>query len=190
MKSNNYIKGIFVLTFISLAFIPLSGQVQKVVTNSVCRLFADMDNISTVISYIPKDTELEVTGESGEYLLVLYDETDGFILKRKVSFIDSKGEVLIQPLQPVVPDNMNFNEFVPVDRYSILVDKYGQKTGDAIFNNKIWKGIDNNMVKDSWGKPLYINREIKSDVVVEQWIYSKSWLLFNNGILVDWGPNR
>lgn len=179
-------KRVLLLAAIAAIFNPLYSQNQKVVTNSSCRLFADMDNISTVISYIPKGTELEVIGETDDYLMVLYDETDGYIFKKKISYIDDKGYIITQPHQTVIT---NDNNFVPVDRYTILIEKYGQETGRAIYAHKIWKGIDNNMVKDSWGKPAHVKREIKSTVVVEKWSYHKSWLIFKDGILVEWGAN-
>ncbi len=189
MKSKYSIKKMLILAVIAALFNPLYGQEQKVVTNSSCRLFADVDNISTVISYIPKGTELKVISETGDYLLVLYDETDGYIQKKKISYLDSKGDVTAQPQQSVITSDNNFNNWVPADRYTILIEKYGQKTGSAIYAHKIWKGIDNNMVKDSWGKPQHVEREIKSTVVVEKWLYRKSWLIFQDGILVEWGAN-
>ena len=72
----------------------------------------------------------------------------------------------------------------------LLSEKYGAKSGQAIYEHKIWKGMDHNMIRDSWGKPLRVSREVKTSGTVEIWTYRKSWLLLRNGILSEWGPNR
>ena len=56
-----------------------------------------------------------------------------------------------------------------------------------LFAGKIWKGMSSDMVKDSWGAPLKINRVI-GDVVKEEWIFKNSWLFIENDHLVEWGP--
>jgi hypothetical protein len=76
------------------------------------------------------------------------------------------------------------------DRLMLLSEKYGAKSGQAIYEHKIWKGMDHNMIRDSWGKPLRVSREVKTSGTVEIWTYRKSWLLLRNGILSEWGPNR
>ena len=40
---------------------------------------------------------------------------------------------------------------------------------------------------DSWGKPKQINRMYVDQSVDEEWIYSKKWLYFRDGILIEWG---
>jgi hypothetical protein len=54
---------------------------------------------------------------------------------------------------------------------------------------KIWRGMSADMVRDSWGAPLKINRAI-GEIVKEEWIYKNSWLYIENNTLVEWGPIR
>ena len=55
---------------------------------------------------------------------------------------------------------------------------------------KIWKGMTSEMVRDSWGKPLKINRVINSNTIQEESIYNNTWLYIENDTLTDWGPTR
>ena len=47
-----------------------------------------------------------------------------------------------------------------------------------IIAGKIWKGMNSEMVKDSWGNPEKINRIISGNVIKEEWIYQKHLALF------------
>ena len=53
---------------------------------------------------------------------------------------------------------------------------------------KIWKGMSGEMVRDSWGKPLKINRVISGNTVKEEWIYKTTWLYIEDDLLMTWGP--
>lgn len=188
MKLNIFSRGILILFFIVLAPLSVRAQSQKITTTSACRLFADIENVSSVLSYIPKGVELEVIEYSGDFALIQYEGTKGWIRADKTSAPQAPAQVQEQYNEP-----QNYNNYNPVqltDRFSILIDKYGYRTGKAIYEHKIWKGIDNNMVKDSWGKPLQVSREINSTGTIEIWTYRKSWLLLQNGILTEWGPNK
>lgn len=66
-----------------------------------------------------------------------------------------------------------------------LIDKYGNLIGVQIFNKQISIGMTQEMVIESWGKPIDINRTITLNHIREQWVYGlKSYLYFENGILV------
>jgi hypothetical protein len=176
------------LILISLGIFAVSAQDNKIMTTSSCRLFADVENISSVKSYVPKDTELKVIEFSGEYALVEYKETTGWIRIEKTNAAGTKIQATSNEQEDLNQNNQQSTNYN--DRFSILIQKYGYRTGKAIFEHKIWKGMDNNMVKDSWGKPLQVAREVNSSGTVETWTYRKSWLLIKNGILTEWGPNK
>jgi len=78
--------------------------------------------------------------------------------------------------------------YAPANRYEALADKYGTDLGKRLYQHKVWKGITSDMARDSWGKPVQINRMYVDQSVEEEWIYSKKYLYFRDGILVDWGP--
>ena len=158
------------------------SQNAKVTTLSACRLYADIGNTSALLGYIPVGKEVEVLDILDEYLLVKYDDQEGFIVKDKT---DAKTKLI-----PVEQPEEVENYVQPANRFDILIQKYGTRTGEAIYEHKIWKGADHNMVKDSWGKPINVSRDMKDSGTTEVWTYRKSILTFQEGILIEWGPNK
>jgi hypothetical protein len=73
-------------------------------------------------------------------------------------------------------------------RYSYLENKYGTNMASRLITGKIWKGMNSDMVKDSWGMAEKINRIISGNVVKEEWIFKNTWLYFENNTLLEWGP--
>ena len=57
-----------------------------------------------------------------------------------------------------------------------------------IISGKIWKGMNSDMVKDSWGLAEKVNRIVNGNTIEENWIYRNTWLYFENNTLIDWGP--
>ena len=55
---------------------------------------------------------------------------------------------------------------------------------------KIWKGMTAEMVRDSWGSPVKINRVIGNSSSKEEWIFKNTWLYIENNTLVEWGSIR
>lgn len=73
------------------------------------------------------------------------------------------------------------------ERHLALMDKYGPKFGDAIFNKEVCLGMTSKMVVESLGYPNKINTTKGSYGVHQQWCYeySKRYLYFENGVLTD-----
>ncbi|MDD5108867.1 MAG: hypothetical protein PHC29_05095 [Candidatus Omnitrophica bacterium] len=57
---------------------------------------------------------------------------------------------------------------------------------DEVINKKIRIGMAKEEVLLSWGKPGDINRTVTQYSTHEQWVYSKQYLYFENGILTTW----
>ena len=77
-----------------------------------------------------------------------------------------------------------------MNRFSYLENKYGTNIAARLISGKIWKGMNSEMVTDSWGKAQKINRVINGNTIREEWIYRNSWLYFDNDELVEWGPAK
>ncbi|MEE4115431.1 MAG: hypothetical protein V2I37_04650, partial [Marinilabiliaceae bacterium] len=187
MIKNIYKTWLTVITVVLFSSLTGVAQTQTVKTISACRLFADIENTSAVLGYIPAGKEVEVIEILDDYLLVKYEDMEGLILKDKT---DNGAEMLSPAQQNQVQQKQVVNPGFIEDRLMLLSEKYGTKSGKAIYEHKIWKGMDHNMIRDSWGKPLRVSREVKTSGTVEIWTYRKSWLLLRNGILSEWGPNR
>jgi hypothetical protein len=151
------------------------------------RLFESKDDLTSVILIIPKDSVAVVLGADSTYLKVAYGDYEGYIFKRD-------AEIRNIPVEIAAPEKPAGNQQViqpeeqsQVSRFSFLENKYGSSMAARLTAGKIWKGMSAEMVRDSWGKPVKINRII-GDIVKEEWIYKNTWLYIENNILVEWGP--
>lgn len=64
------------------------------------------------------------------------------------------------------------------------VNKFGQKLGSYIADNKVIIGMTKEMCETSWGIPIDINRTIIRGLAHEQWVYGwGTYLYFDNGVL-------
>ncbi len=67
-----------------------------------------------------------------------------------------------------------------------LYRKYGRKIGGRLAAGKIWKGMTEQMLKDSWGQPDRKTRNKKKWGLFTQWYYGTITYYFKNGKLTDW----
>lgn len=189
MKKNRIFRLSLIITVFIMITAGLSAQYYKARTKTVTRLFGDKGNTSTVMAYIPEGTELDVLVVEEDYLKVLYEEEEGFIPTDKAVLRNTEGEI-VRVGQQAEQAAQGVQQQQPVNRRELLIGKYGSRKGKAIFQHKVWKGMTNDMVYDSWGKPLRVDRLIEGSDISERWIYTESYLVFDDEILVDWGPLR
>lgn len=71
-------------------------------------------------------------------------------------------------------------------RHSAAVLKYGKDIGARVYEGKIWKGMTESMLKDSWGKPDKIHTNKYKWGVFTQYHYGDITYFFKNGKLIDW----
>ena len=155
---------------------------------SASRLFGAKDDLTTVIFVIPSGSTVTVLDSDSTYFHVVYEENEGYIFKSH-AVIDKTPVNVSQTIQP----QQSRQEVQPVQeqqesRFSYLENKYGSNMAARLIAGKIWKGINSEMVKDSWGTAEKITREITGNIIKEEWIFKNTWLYFENNTLVEWGP--
>ncbi len=155
------------------------------------RLFKNPDDLTSVILIIPKGSQVIVLGSDSTYLNVNYNSNEGFIFRKHAS-IDKKMSDIKAPVKEETADEQPVDqpEQKEMSRFAWLENKYGTSMAARINSGKIWKGMNAEMVRDSWGRPDKIKREISGNNVKEEWIYETTWLYLENNTLVEWGPIR
>ena len=68
----------------------------------------------------------------------------------------------------------------------LYVLKYGEEIGQRIAYKQIWKGMTDEMVRDGWGEPDRIDKNVEAWGVFTQWIYGEIIFFFKDGRLTDW----
>lgn len=157
---------------------------------SSSRLFASKDDLTTVNLIIPSGSKVTVLDSDSTYLHVSFEENEGYIFRRH-AILDKTPVRSSQPVQ----SQQAVQQEQPVQdqqesRFTYLENKYGTNMATRLQEGKIWKGMNAEMVKDSWGTASKINRVISGNIVKEEWIYKNTWLYFENNSLVEWGPTR
>jgi hypothetical protein len=163
---------------------------------SASRLFGEKDDLTTVILVIPSGSTVNVLGSDSTYFHVIYNNEEGYILKRH-AVLDkvpvkteqpSLPKVIAQQSEPKAEKQVESEQDREMSRFSYLENKYGSGMAARLISGKIWKGMNAEMVKDSWGTAQKINRVINGNVIKEEWIFKNTWLYFENNTLLEWGP--
>jgi hypothetical protein len=170
------------------------NNITTAIIKSATRLFKDKDDLTSVILIIPQDSTVIVLGSYETFLQVDFAGNEGYIYAHHAETGRSQGltgtsDQQAETLQDETESQgTNSVEEQKNSRYDYLESKYGSSMASRLYSGKVWKGMNSQMVKDSWGSPKQIDREISGNIVKEEWFYTSSWLLFQNSTLVDWGP--
>ena len=154
---------------------------------SSSRFFGGKDDLTTVILIVPSGSVAEVLESDSTYLKIVYDDYEGYIFRRDAILKTGPVQVTNVIQQENQLQVKQQEEQEEVSRYTYLENKYGTNLATRLISGKIWKGMTAEMVKDSWGSPIKINRVIENSVK-EEWIFKNTWLYIENNRLVEWGP--
>ena len=165
----------------------MQGNTTTATVRSSTRLFRIKEDLTSVIMIIPSGSVVSVIGSDSTYLHVSFNENEGYIFK-KHAVID-KAPATFKEMQ----SGKDVKEVQPTtdltdSRYNALVSKYGSAMASRLYAGKIWKGMNSEMVKDSWGTAQKVNRVISGNIIKEEWIFKNTWLYFENNALLEWGP--
>jgi len=159
---------------------------QTATIKSSTRLFKTKDDLTSVILIIPSGSVVSVLGSDSTYLIVSYQENKGYIFT-KHAVID-KVPNTFREMQSTQPEDAQPMQTQTDGRYEAMVSKYGASMADRLYAGKIWKGMNSEMARDSWGAASKVNRVVNGNVIREEWIYRSTWLYFENNTLINWGP--
>lgn len=160
------------------------------------RLFRDKDDLTSVIVVIPEGSLVDLLpGGDETFLHVMSEGNEGFIYATHSTINKAPVAASQEVRQPSQVSAAEAQPARPVSgkaasRYEYLEQQYGRDAARKISQRKIWKGMNPEMVKDSWGSPRKINRIINDNTVSEEWTYSKTTLYFQNSTLRNWGPAK
>jgi hypothetical protein len=164
----------------------VSQDVTTATVKTSTRLFKTKDDLTSVILIIPSGSVVSVLGSDSTYLIVSYQEDKGYIFT-KHAVID-KVPNTFREIQSSQPEEVQPVQSETDGRYEALVSKYGTAMAARLYAGKIWKGMNSEMARDSWGAAARVNRVVNGNVIKEEWIYRSTWLYFENNTLLSWGP--
>ncbi len=164
---------------------------------SAGRLFGTKDDLTTVILIIPSGSTVDVLDADSTYYHVIFEDNEGYIFRRQAVINEApvySQQNTAQNTQQSIRQSQQLQEEQAgqqqISRFSYLENKYGSNMAARLMAGKIWKGMNAEMVRDSWGTAQKINRVISGNIIKEEWIFRNTWLYFENNTLVEWGPIR
>lgn len=152
---------------------------------SSSRLFELKEDLTSVIMVIPSGSIVKVTGSDSTYYRVVFEDTEGYIFKKHATI--NQTPVVIEPVKKQEEATNVQPQQKQDTRLFYLENKYGPDMAAKLRSGKIWRGMTAQMVRDSWGTPLKINKNTGAAIVREEWIYKNAFLYIENNTLVDWG---
>ncbi len=155
------IKGILLL-FLLTAFLSCSSFAQRKDTMNKRSYNAEKDSLTSL-----------------KQNLILENK----ILKNRVDSLKGVSASLDKNLQKAQTE-------LRLIKRKFYVKKYGHQTADRLLNGQIWKGMTEDMVRESWGKPDKINKNVYKWGVYTQWYYGDITYFFKNGKLFDWQEKK
>ncbi len=66
------------------------------------------------------------------------------------------------------------------------IKKYGTAIADRISSNRIWKSMTEQMLRDSWGEPDKVTKNVEKWGVFKQLYYGDVTFFFQDGKLISW----
>lgn len=84
----------------------------------------------------------------------------------------------------------SFDEKLNLKKTELMVLRYGKKFGTQVASGQIWKGMTEWMLKDSWGEPDKIKKNVEKWGVFTQWSYGDITYFFRDGTLTDWEEKK
>jgi hypothetical protein len=182
--------------------IPTQEVKRTATLKSATRLFATKEDVSSVIMVSPSGEVVDVVDSDSTFLHVNYQNNEGYILSKHATINETPAAavptITAVPAANAAPASQqpeNYQEQdttqqEQVNRFTYLENKYGTDMANRLYAGKIWKGMNGDMVRDSWGNPFKINRVFRGNVITEEWIYRSTWLFFSDDKLTQWGPTK
>ncbi|RKY92453.1 MAG: hypothetical protein DRQ01_06285 [Ignavibacteriae bacterium] len=89
----------------------------------------------------------------------------------------------IESLQNRIPE---LEQEIIIAFRELYVLKYGEEIGQRVAYKQIWTRMTDEMVRDGWGEPDKIDKNVKPWGVFTQWHYGDVTFFFRDGKLTEW----
>ena len=109
------------------------------------------------------------------------------LIKEQLSAETAKLKAELDSLQNYLT---SFDTKLHLKKRELMVLRYGKKNGENIAAGKVWKGMTEQMLRDSWGEPDKIEKNVEKWGVFTQWFYGKITYFFRDGKLTDWEETK
>ncbi|GAB2488444.1 SH3 domain-containing protein [Algoriphagus taiwanensis] len=146
------------------------------------------DPASEIIGKIPKGAYLKVIDYYEKYLKVRYDTIEGYISYTFVKSYSPEFREYYEYAKAI--DEKDLKEIIESknqERLENLTQRFGKSAAEKIFKKSIWIGMTEEMLLESWGNPIDINRTVLRNLVKKQYVYPNyKYVYLENGKVTAW----
>ncbi len=157
-------------------------------------------DVASEINYrVPKGALLEVIGSSKEYLKVKYDSIEGYLVYALVSSNTQEFLAFVKYAKKIEEEKYRLEaekkrieeeqkvKKIKAERKVGLTKKYGSSAATRIADGKIWIGMTEQMLLESWGRPDDINTTVTRYGTSKQFVYGLGrYVYVENGKVDSW----
>ena len=131
-------------------------------------------------------TQIDVFGQIKK--VDVQRQKDSLLVLKKT--LTNRNEQLRKQLDKLQAKLDKITEKYDSRKIILFSKKYGKKIGNRLAAGKVWKGMTERMMKDSWGKPDKGHRNKEKWGVFTQWTYGKITYFFRDAKLTDWEEKK
>lgn len=118
-----------------------------------------------------------------------FDKTNDSLTVLKKKLLSEK-EKLKKEIESLVDLNSRLDEELKNCLPQFYIKKYGKELGSRIAAGRVWVGMTEQMLLDSYGKPDKVNRNKEKWGVFAQYYYGKIVFFFRDGKLIEWEERK
>lgn len=144
----------------------------------------DLESKTLILA--PQNSKIEVIEIMDEFIHCRYNGFEGFAMKSRVSKTDLDG---VKEYFDYV-ENLKQEERIRgyqkenEERLKYLTEKFGEVAAQKVLRKYVWIGMTEEMLIESWGTPIEVNRTITANRVNKQFIYSNSRYVYTDDGIV------
>lgn len=183
---------IFLISFF-FPFLALSQSIQKpevpkflLVNHRVNPVKEEPDMASKTLVLALENSKIEVIEILEEFIHCRYNGFEGFAMKSRVSKTDLDGVKEYFEYEEKLKREERIQGYYRdnEERLKTLTEKFDEVSAKRIMKKEVWIGMNENMLLESWGKPLDVNTTVTANNTHKQYVYSNSRYVYtDNGIV-------
>lgn len=137
---------------------------------------------SSILVFVEKGDSVKITDYNNGFWLVEKDSIIGYMF----DMYFTENEYLINLKKKFEEKNQRKIKEKELARKKRIISKYGNENGKKILDVKIWIGMTEEMLYESWGKPSEVNRTVTKYGEYKQCIYYSTYVYIENGVVTSW----
>ena len=129
---------------------------------------------------------MQANGQSDEKISRAVYKTQKAEMERQIDFLSKKEKDLRNEIDSLNNFSIVLDGVIRECLLELYIVKYGEENGVLVSQGRVWKGMSEEMLRDSWGEPDKIKKNVEDWGTFTQWYYGDITYFFRDGEMIDW----